>query len=333
MWIRNKCYDWGFFKSQSFDLPIISIGNVAVGGAGKTPTTEYLIRLLNSQYSVAVLSRGYGRKTKGFIEAHAASNAVEIGDEPAQMKHKFPTITVAVSENRCVGISYLQKEHDVILLDDAFQHRKVTPGLSIVLFDYHQLQQRNYYLPTGNLRESIRGIQRANIVLITKCPSTLEDVAEQPISKKLHLTDKQALFFTQIVYEPLQPVFHNNHFSPTVERDTTVFLLTGIANPQPVYDEIKKQTSHVIHYNFPDHYAFKERDLRPLREQFDKVNTAKKIIVTTEKDAVRLKNHLILASLPIYYLPIRHQFIEQQFYFDQLINDYVRSHTRNNNSY
>jgi tetraacyldisaccharide 4'-kinase len=253
--IRNWFYDAGLFKSHGFNLPVICVGNLEVGGAGKSPMTEYLVRLLKQRYKLATLSRGYGRETKGFITATTASTATEIGDEPSQFNHKFPDVTVAVCEDRVEGIIRLKTNHDLILLDDAFQHRAVKPGLNVLLFDHDHLLQPKLLLPAGNLREPFSGRWRADIMVVTKCPDGLSEEHMTRCYREISPLNWQPLFFTSITYQPLQDM-HGKPTGVTIDADTTVFLLTGIANPKPLLQHIGLSTANIIHHNYPDHHRF-----------------------------------------------------------------------------
>jgi tetraacyldisaccharide 4'-kinase len=328
--LRNLCYDAGIFKSQGFDVPIISVGNLDVGGAGKTPMTEYLIRLLKPQYQLATLSRGYGRETKGYIQASATSTAAEIGDEPAQLKHKFPNITMAVCEDRVKGAGLLQKDHQLIILDDAYQHRAIIPGYSLLLFDYHQLKSINLLLPAGNRRELFYGRKRANILIVTKCPAEMALQEQENLKNKLGPADYQEVFFTGIAYQQLQNG-QGETADINIDEATTVFLLTGIANPQPMYAYIAQSKPQIIHHKYPDHHRFSLKNIAKLADDFNACKANKKIIITTEKDMQRLGEQELLPlikQLPFYTLPIGVAFLnnsEQQF--DQLIAEYVRQDT------
>jgi tetraacyldisaccharide 4'-kinase len=329
--IRNWFYDAGLFKSKQFDLQVICIGNLEIGGAGKSPMTEYLIRMLKNDHKLATLSRGYGRQTKGFIIATATATATEIGDEPSQFKHKFPDVTVAVCEDRATGIDQLKTNHDLILLDDAFQHRAVKPGLSVLLFDYTHLQQPKFVLPAGNLREPFSGRWRADIMVVTKCP---DDLNEQQMTKsygQISPLNWQPLFFSAITYQPLHDM-QGQAVDFTIDADTNVFLLTGIANPKPLVQHISQSTANIIHHNYPDHHPFSLKNIVKLAGEFSACKSQKKVIITTEKDAQRLGVHELLpavAQLPVWVLPIGIKFLNNgQQGFDQTIINYVREHTQ-----
>jgi tetraacyldisaccharide 4'-kinase len=330
--IRNWCYDGGILKSRGFNVPVISVGNLDVGGAGKSPMTEYLIRLFKDDHKLATLSRGYGRETQGYLTAAATASATQIGDEPAQFKHKFPDITVAVCEKRVEGIKHLIKDHNLILLDDAYQHRAVKPGLSILLFDYNRINEPHLLLPAGNLREPFSGRWRADIIVISKCPEHLTTDEQAAIEEKISPLPYQSLFFSSVTYYPLEDR-EGKRTDTILDADTTVFLLTGIANPKPLVQHIKKYTSMVVHHNYPDHHRFSLKNITKLADEFSACITQKKVIITTEKDAQRLVEHELLPivkTLPVLVIPIGIQFLDNgRQQFDQLVTEYVREHTAN----
>ena len=330
--IRNWCYDGGILKSHNFNLPVIAVGNLDVGGAGKSPMTEYLVRLFKNDYKLATLSRGYGRATKGYLTATKSATAIQVGDEPAQFKHKFPDITVAVCEKRVDGIKQLLNGHDLILLDDAYQHREVKPGLSILMFDYNRVNEPHLLLPAGNLREPFSGRWRADIIVISKCPEQLSNDEKEKIVNKIGPLPYQSLFFTSVTYQPLQDM-EGNKTNIVLDEDTTVFLLTGIASSKPLVQHIKKYTSKLIHHNYPDHHRFSLKNISKLADEFSACNEQKKVIITTEKDAQRLVEHELqqcVRAMPFMVIPIGVQFLNnsgQQF--DQLVSEYVREYTTN----
>jgi tetraacyldisaccharide 4'-kinase len=328
---RNKLYDWGIFKSESFQIPIISIGNLEVGGSGKTPMVEYLIKFLSTNYKVATLSRGYGRQTKGFRWVKPDDLAKNSGDEPLQIKQKFKYIGVAVSENRVIGIKEIQKQYNLILMDDAYQHRAVEPGLSILLFDYQTLYKSAILLPAGNYRELKSGKYRADIMIVSKCPTDLKDQEKEEIIKHLNPKLSQKVFFSIISYQQeLKSVF-SSHTLPInqINKETDVVLLTGIAKPKPLVNELKKITNHIIHHQYLDHHIFTPKNMLKLANDFGSLKNAKKIVITTEKDAVRLNTvefKAILEKVPIYYWPIQVEFAQQdKINFEKLITEYARS--------
>jgi tetraacyldisaccharide 4'-kinase len=312
--------------------------------------------LLKDNYKVATLSRGYGRKTKGYLVAgiepgiknQESQNSqspfitpnsplvTQIGDEPAQFKHKFPDITVAVCEKRVAGINKLLPDHALILMDDAYQHRAVVPGLSILLFDYNRLDDPHLLLPAGNMREPFSGRRRAQIIIVSKCPPKLT-VAEQAIlTEKINLFPGQKLFFSSIGYEVLQDL-RGDPANVIIDRDTTVFLLTGIANARPLEDYLNGLTPDIIHHNYPDHHPFTLKNITKLAAEYSACESQKKIIITTEKDAQRLDESWFktgpgsINRLPVFVMPIRVEFLNREADgFNKLITEYVREHTAHN---
>ncbi|SHM15751.1 tetraacyldisaccharide 4'-kinase [Flavobacterium chilense] len=315
--IRNYFFDKGILKSTSFDIPVIAVGNLSVGGTGKTPQIEYLIRLLSDKYKIATLSRGYKRKSEGFVLASAESNAEILGDEPFQFYQKFPGIQVAVDANRTNGIIQLLSQNEkpqIILLDDAYQHRKVKAGFYILLSSYDDLYADDFMLPTGNLRESRSGANRAKIVIVTKCPKNLSDKEQEEIRLKLKLTCSQQIYFTFIDYDDF--IYGENQKIAVNEiKSETKLLLAGIAKPTPFFDYLKNENDECL--TFPDHHNFSETDLYSIQNKAEN-----KKIITTEKDYVRLKDSKLVSQL--YYLPIKSTFIKHQQNFDATILDYVK---------
>ena len=324
--LRNFLYDTGFFKSYSFDLPVIVVGNLSVGGTGKTPQIEYLIRLLSEKYKIATLSRGYKRKSKGFILADANVNASIIGDEPFQFYSKFPNIQVAVDDNRKNGIEQLLSQTskpEVILLDDAFQHRKVKAGFYILLTSFNELYSDDFQLPTGNLRENRNGAKRANVIIVTKCPSDLSNEEQLKIRKKLAILETQELYFTTIAYYEF--VYSENEKRKVSEiQNVDKLLLAGIAKPQSFFAHLQNNNEESL--TFPDHHHFTEKDIFEIK---NKANN--KIIITTEKDYVRLKGSI--PKVPLFYLPIQSKFLTEGENFDKIINNYVEFSSRNSKLY
>ncbi len=317
-YIRNWLYDKGIFKSFSFDLPIIAVGNLSVGGTGKTPQIEYLIRLLSDKYKVAVLSRGYKRTTEGFILADENATASSIGDEPFQFYLKFPNIQIAVDANRKNGIEnllQLKDKPDVILLDDAYQHRKVKAGFYILLTAYDDLFCDDYILPFGNLREPSSGKKRADMIIVTKCPKDLSEIAQQKIREKLKV--KQPVFFTTIQYDDC--VFGNDSqlLVSEIQSESKV-LVAGIAKPKLFFDFLKNEADDTL--VFPDHHHFSKQDCELI---LAKANGRK--IITTEKDFVRLNG--LLPKSQLFYLPIKSTFLNINI--DNTIEDYVGQSSRN----
>lgn len=319
---RNYLYDRGIFKSYTFDLPVIAVGNLSVGGTGKTPQIEYLIRLLSGNYELATLSRGYKRKSKGFVLADDNSDASILGDEPYQFYQKFPEIQVAVDANRVNGITQLLSQNnkpEIILLDDAFQHRKVKAGFYILLTAYDDLYCDDLILPAGNLRESRAGAERANVIIVTKCPSNMTLIQQNEIKNRLKIKVFQQLFFTFIAYD--ECVYSEEKSLPVQEiANVDKLLLAGIAKPESFFAYLQAvQNTTMI---FPDHHDFTQQDIEKIKEK-----AKNKIIVTTEKDYVRLKGKLPKEQL--YYLPIKTSFLNNQEDFDKTILDYVGTSTGN----
>ncbi|MGN6532542.1 MAG: tetraacyldisaccharide 4'-kinase [Ginsengibacter sp.] len=328
IWVRNKLFDKSILRSATFNFPLICVGNLAVGGTGKTPMVEYLIKMLQDKYNVATLSRGYKRKTKGFAIANEETLAVDIGDEPMQLHKKFPGITVAVAEERVVGIPQLlfeKPQTEVIILDDAFQHREVKAGLNILLTDYNNLYNKDILLPAGDLRDIKSSSKRAQIIIVTKCKADLNEEEKNDITKELKPLPYQKVFFTTIAYGHLYHLFTKEISEP--EKESEVLLICGIANPEP----LKKLLTHAVAsyelLQFKDHHIFTTDDLKDIKQHFSKIVNWKKIMVTTEKDAVRLtKFEKELASFPIYVLPMEHQFLfNQQAEFESLVLDFIQS--------
>lgn len=324
--IRNFLFDKGILKSYSFDIPIIAVGNLSVGGTGKTPQIEYLIRLLSPNYKIATLSRGYKRKSKGFVLADSTCNAEILGDEPFQFYKKFSNIQVAVDADRKSGIEQLlsqPEKPEVILLDDAFQHRKVKAGFYILLTSYGDLYSDDFMLPTGNLRESRRGAQRANLVIVTKCPANLS-LDEQNKIKRFLLrgNDKgknQELYFSFIDYDEF--IYSEDKSMKVSEiKNVDKLLLAGIAKPNPFFAYLQSENDEKLVYS--DHHHFSDKDLLEIKNK-----SQNKIIITTEKDFVRLKGSISKEQL--FYLPIRSSFLSRCDNFDKTITNYVGTSTRN----
>ncbi len=319
-YLRNYLYDKGILKSYSFDIPVIVVGNLSVGGTGKTPQIEYLIRLLSPNYKVATLSRGYKRKSEGFILADAASTVEILGDEPFQYFKKFPDIQVAVDADRKNGIEQLlnQKSRpEIILLDDAFQHRKVKAGFYILLTAYEDLFCDDFMLPTGNPRQSRNGAKRANLIIVTKCPLDITELEQQNIKNKLAVD--LPIYFSSIDYD--DKVYNDTESLAVSDlKLTPKMLLAGIAKPKPFFDYLQTDKDEVM--TFSDHHHFSESDILNIKSQ-----AIDKIIVTTEKDFVRL-NAIILRK-QLFYLPIKSKFLSNHESFDAIIFNYVGSRTRN----
>ena len=336
--LRNALFDMDVLESRSYKIPVICVGNLTVGGTGKTPHTEYLLRLLSPRYKVAVLSRGYKRKTSGYILATEESTVEEIGDEPWQMKQKFPDIYVAVDKNRREGIERLCDDPEtcdveVILLDDAFQHRYVKPGLSILLVDYHRMVTDDRLLPAGRLREPMEAMNRANIVVVTKCPHEIKPMDYRVIQKALGLKPYQKLFFSTFRYGKLWGLFHDKERKlSSLAPEESVLLLTGIASPEQLHLDLRRHTQRITTLSYPDHHNFTPYDIRHINHVFASLPSPR-IIITTEKDATRL---LYMQGLSrevkesLYILPIRVDFLrDEQDMFNEKISGYVLKNSRN----
>ena len=332
---RNLLFNWHILAQTQFKIPVITIGNITVGGTGKTPHVEYLIKLLNKNFNIAVLSRGYKRKTSEFILASASSGVSEIGDEPKQIKLKFPNIKVAVSGDRVQGIRKLLSVYpdlDAIILDDGYQHRYVKPGLSILLIDYNRPLSTDHLLPFGNLRECQSETRRAHIVIVTKTPENIKPIERRIFIKDLHLFPYQFLYFTSFTYPPPVAVFkkvsHQKIDYEFIKKNhIAVILVTGIANPGPLLIFLKKYAAGTDHIQFPDHHDFSLKDMERIMRHFLLLHAKHKIIVTTEKDAVKLReiegidNKL---KQYFYYIPVEVKFIDNDVKrFNRDILDYV----------
>ena len=336
--IRNWMFNIGVLKSQSYDIPIIAVGNITVGGSGKTPHVEYLINLLHEKLKVGVLSRGYKRKSHGYVLADNDTTMPEIGDEPYQMKHKFNDIYVAVDKHRREGIRRLTndsatKDVDVILLDDAYQHRYVKPGINILLVDYHRLIIYDKLLPAGRMREPKEGKSRADIVIVTKCPKDLKPMEFRVLKRAMDLYPYQELYFTTLQYESLKPVFGGERLPvDSLPRGVNILLLTGIASPQQMIVDLQPVSRNITPMTFSDHHQFTASDIERINSTFAAMPSPKTII-TTEKDATRL-THIDGISeevkKKIYALPIRIRFmLDSEEEFNNKIISYVRKNSRN----
>ncbi len=329
---RNWFYKAGFFHSQSFPVPIINIGNITVGGTGKTPHTEYVARLLQEKYTVALLSRGYKRKTSGFILADQSATAGTIGDEPFQMKQNLgKNIIIAVDTDRRRGIKNLlklQPEIDVILLDDAYQHRRVAAGLNILLVDYNRPIYRDKLLPAGNLRESVAEKKRADIIIFSKCPNDITPIDIRIATTDLNPQPYQNVFFSTYCYGDLRHISDNNKKIRIEElSDKDILLVTGIAQPQPLRKYLEMQTKNLRAIHYADHYNFNHSDIAQIEREF--FAQPDSLIITTEKDAARLQNHLTAFTeeclSAIYVLPIEVKILQdKKMQFDKKIMDFVK---------
>ncbi|MBI3135041.1 MAG: tetraacyldisaccharide 4'-kinase [Bacteroidetes bacterium] len=333
--LRNFCYARGIFKSSHFSIPVICIGNLSMGGTGKTPHTEYLIRLLHNKYRVATLSRGFGRKEHTFRIADHSATALNLGDEPLQYYHKFNSdsyqnkITVAVEANRVHGVMDICRERpetNLILLDDAFQHRSIHAGLNLLLTAYDDPFYTDFVVPVGNLREFRTGKKRAHAVIVTKCPD-FGKINKAGIAAKLKLEAHQKLFFSKINYGPL--ISLDKAAAGENTRNNQIILVTGIANPQPLKDYLSENNTIIHHFNYRDHHSFSASDLEEIHNLFDKFAGPQTILVTTEKDAMRLKKtefEITTKKYPWFYQSIEVE-LDQQAEFDKLILEYAEKNS------
>ena len=324
--IRHKLYDWRILKTTQFDKPVICVGNLNLGGTGKTPHTEYLINLLKDDYHVATLSRGYGRKTRGFRMAEPASTYEDLGDEPLQYYKKHPGIQVAVDKDRVEGAHLLWEQGaDVILLDDAFQHRSIKAGLNLLLTEYQHLYCDDFLFPAGNLRDVRSAAKRADIIVVSKSPKEMEAEEKRAIIDKLKPTEKQQVFFSHLEYAPLQPL-NEAAKTLTIENTYSVLAFCGIADPEHFKKALERQYKTVVVLPFADHHAYTDNDIKAILKCFGNLAGEKKIIVTTEKDAARLTNSPYLCQFdgaPLYDLPVNVRFHEEEKFNEEILR-YVR---------
>lgn len=334
MTVRNFLFDTGFLSSKMYDFPVISVGNLSMGGTGKSPHVEYLIRLLKRKSKIATLSRGYGRKTTGFLEVSGSHSFLDVGDEPKVFKDNYPYLNVFVDANRNRGIRSIREkfpETKCVIMDDAFQHRSIKPGLSILLTDYSKLYIKDLMLPTGGLREPYWGAQRADIIVVTKCPSIFSPVDARAIRKQLKAKPYQKVYFSYLSYNNVKPVYDNDHpKNIKLGKENDILLFTGIAKPSILEYHLKDEVNSIRHLRFGDHHNFMINDIQKIVREFDQLKGKNKIILTTEKDAVRLQSagiKEILGNTPIYYIPVQVQFHgKDKEEFDEQILEYV---TRN----
>lgn len=336
--LRNFCYENKILKSKEYDMPIISIGNISVGGTGKTPHTEFLLKMLKGEFKVAILSRGYKRRTKGYRVVETSDLHFDVGDEPLQIKQKFPDIIVAVCESRTAGVDKLRDAYtdlNLIILDDAFQHRKITPGLSILLDNYHHPVSKDYMLPLGRLREPRSASVRAHIVIYSKCPPDLKPIERRILSKEVDIMPYQYLFFSTLKYLNLKPVFNDN--LPEIDlsklKEYNIIALTGIARSGNLTEFLENQAASVNHIKYPDHFDFKKKDIDKIQKIYSST-LGKKLIVVTEKDAVRLKSSELFDDefkKDVYCIPIEIELLcseDERKQFDNQIFSYVRNNKR-----
>ena len=333
--LRNKAFDAGILKSHPAGIPTICIGNLSVGGTGKTPHTEYLVRLLKDEFRIAVLSRGYGRCSKGYVKAYTETPMTQIGDEPFQIKNKFRETVVAVCEKRLDGIRFLLEKEpglQAILLDDAFQHRYVRAGLNILLIDSNRPVWRDCVLPFGRLRESLQGMKRADIVIMTKCKdmnSSQMEICKRHIEKRCCAP----VFFSRMKYGHIYPVFSKGTPTPEIGDGHEVLLVTGIAKPAPLKEEIETRGARTRLMKFADHHNFTHSDIEEIAKRYNGIESDRKLIVTTEKDATRLLQRTDIPDVikeNIYAMPIEVEFLDDgENKFNQIIKSYVTENSRN----
>lgn len=328
--LRNKAFDWGVLKSVEFDFPIIVIGNLAVGGAGKSPMTEYLIRMLGNNYKIATLSRGYGRKTKGFLEVEYNDEVAKVGDEPLQFKRKYPEVTVTVCEDRVEGVRKLKNNHDLIILDDAYQHRALKPGFSILLLEYNSLFQPKFLLPAGDFRDTFNQRKRADLIVVSKSPQFLSESEKQNALNRVNVPLNHKVLFSYLNYgkpywlNSQEPMIRNTDL--ILGEDRVVLLITGIVNPDPLVTYLNTQVKKVHLLKYPDHHNFTEQNIRKISIKFDSIKEQNKVIVTTEKDAQRLQVRSLsslVQSMSIAVVPIETAFNEAD---EQILSERVFSY-------
>jgi tetraacyldisaccharide 4'-kinase len=333
--VRNFLFDKNILKSVSFNMPIINVGNLSVGGTGKSPMVEYLLRLLQHQYKTATLSRGYKRKTKGYALAHADTTALDIGDEPMQFHTKFPAVAVSVGEERIVAIPQLlhdRPETEVIILDDAFQHRAIKAGFNILLSDFNNLFTEDFFLPSGDLRDQRSSYKRANVIVVTKCPDDLSEEAKAAITRDIDPLPRQHVFFTTIEYG--EPYHIINRMERPITGNDEILLVCGIANPRPLKQYLVQHAKTYYEQSYSDHHIFTIDDLRDINKKLAEIQ-GQKMIITTEKDAVRLaKFQHELIDMPVFVLPVQHRFLfGEGTRFDNVVHNFIEEFLRNRKHY
>ncbi len=339
VFIRNKLYDWKIFRSTEFDLPVICVGNLSAGGTGKTPMMEYLITLLQEFYKVGTLSRGYKRKTTGYLSVREDSIAEQVGDEPLQLKRNFPDALVSVSEDRMMAIPEMLYENpdlQIILMDDAFQHRSVKAGLNILLTAFDSPFYKDWLLPSGRLREFRNGASRADLIVVTRSPEQITEAEKSDIRKQIKCYSSAQVFFSILNYGKIYSLFNSTITQlQMADSKMEILLLCGIANPTPLIRYLNSQGSNVHPMIFPDHYYFREKDLNNLLLKWNSINAEKRIILTTEKDAMRLmglKDWFTQHHIQIWVLPVEHKFSEDdKNQFNKLIFDFLKKSNSTNN--
>jgi tetraacyldisaccharide 4'-kinase len=323
---RNFLYDKKIIRSVSFDLPIIAVGNLSIGGTGKSPMVEYLLMLLKDKYKAATLSRGYKRKSKGYMLAQTKTTADEIGDEPMQFHRKFPDVAVAVGEERIIAIPQLLQERpeiDLIILDDAFQHRSIKAGFNILLTGYNNLFTQDFFLPSGDLRDQRSSYKRADIIVVTKCPSNLSDEERETVKHGIRPLPHQKVFFTAMEYGV--PYHLMTKEERAITLNDKILLVCGIANPKPLKNYLLSNAKDCYQRSFSDHHRFTTRDIREIRKQFDSISGDQKMVITTEKDAVRLtKFDREWENMPVFVIPVQHKFLfGEGMRFDTKVSTFI----------
>lgn len=329
---RNFLFNSGILKSKEFDIPVICVGNITVGGTGKTPHTELLLAELEKDFRVACLSRGYKRRTSGFILAGPHSTAEDIGDEPLQIKNKFPNILVAVDGKRNRGIEKLlalPQPPEVIVLDDAFQHRYVKAGKNIVLMDYYRPVYKDCLLPAGRLRETPGALRRADYLIVSKCPPLLTPIEKRIIYKHLRIKPYQQLFFTRQSYGRIEGLYTEGMDTPP-GREASILCVTGIARPEPYIEYLSRFTDHLTVIRYPDHHRFTPKDIREIETAFESIHSKNKYLFTTEKDAMRLKSCRLTEKIKekIYYIPVEPEFYNKKELLIKELKEYVTKNKR-----
>jgi tetraacyldisaccharide 4'-kinase len=334
--IRNLLFDWHLLPSTSYDIPVISVGNLSAGGTGKTPHTEYLVRLLRDKYKLAILSRGYKRETKGFLMAGPGVQEKDIGDEPMQYYKKFSDVTIAVDNHRRRGIARILKEKpetQIILLDDAFQHRYVKPGKSILLTDYHHLYTDDYLMPTGKLRERIKGAKRADAIIVTKTPRIFSPITRRQLVKTLNPSKHQRIYYSYVSYETPVPLNLCKALRPAAPKYNYIIMVAGVANSYPFQEYLRGLCNELIIIDFNDHHQYQPRDFEKIKREYESIISKDKVIFTTEKDAARIDKPEFtqyLENLPVYFVPIIVRFHDcDEGRFDKMMLDYVQKNIAN----
>lgn len=327
--LRDLLYRWGLLRGVRFGIPTISVGNLSIGGAGKSPHIEYLVRLLKDYIDVATLSRGYGRKSRGFMLVQPNNSAEQVGDEPLQFKRKFPNITVSISESRTFAIPQLLKNNaaiQTVLLDDAFQHRAIQPALNILLTEFSHPYTRDYLLPSGRLREWRSAYRRADYIVVSKCPPVLEEAQRTAMTSELGLLPRQKIFFSYYDYQRPQYIFDYRQ-QLILDENLDVLVICAIARTQYLLDYLEPNVRSVKLLEYEDHHYFTKFDLSNLKTRFSQMEHKRKVILTTEKDAMRLQLHqsfIVENKLPVFAIPVEVKFHgEDGAAFDESIKDFL----------